>query len=41
MAVTASKVGPGRFEVLETMGKEATFKHFNAFMASLRAGAAR
>ena len=40
MAVTASKVGPGLFDVLEVMGKEATFKHLNAFMASLRAGSA-
>jgi glutamyl-tRNA synthetase len=39
MAVTASKVGPGLFEVLEAMGKEATFKHLNGFMASLRASA--
>jgi glutamyl-tRNA synthetase len=37
MAVTASKVGPGLFDVLEVMGKEATFKHLNAFMAALRA----
>ena len=36
MAVTASKVGPGLFDVLEAMGKEATFKHLNAFMAALR-----
>ncbi len=40
MAVTASKVGPGLFDVLEVMGKEATFKHLNAFMAALRAGSA-
>jgi glutamyl-tRNA synthetase len=40
MAVTASKVGPGLFDVLEVMGKEATFKHLNAFMAALRGGAA-
>jgi glutamyl-tRNA synthetase len=39
MAVTASKVGPGLFEVLEVMGKEATFKHLNGFTASLRAAA--
>jgi glutamyl-tRNA synthetase len=39
MAVTASKVGPGLFDVLEVMGKEATFKHLNAFMAALRGGA--
>jgi glutamyl-tRNA synthetase len=41
MAVTASKVGPGLFDVLEVMGKDATFKHLNGFMASLRAGATR
>jgi glutamyl-tRNA synthetase len=40
MAVTAAKAGPGIFEVLEAMGKEATFRHLNNFMAYLRAGSA-
>jgi hypothetical protein len=39
MAITASKVGPGLFDVIEVMGKEATFKHLNAFMAALRGAA--
>ena len=41
MALTAAKAGPSLFEVVEAMGKEATFRHLNNFMAYLHAGSAR
>lgn len=39
MALTAAKAGPGVFDVIEVMGKEATFRHLNNFVAYVRAGA--